>query len=344
MWTNIATGYLVNILTTTGPGLKWVIDYFAEVYRKMSAGDYNEEENIQQFRLAIANSPGMASSVKLESIDWKQLYDHCLKMCGGQKDDFIDGKPNYEKLAKIISKYKVEEPAGRLFDSIELPKVDFSAKPILMASIQLSWDEVGKVRHQFVSQLEQSKYNEHDLLSMSVPMLVASQLGVLRPMSSIPLCATLFEFIKRRNYTNLPMGSSIISASIDLFKLDQNVIHTFNPKYNSSDSIVIESEISKLLGNYTAYVYEYINSSKDIRITHFLLASIAFFLQNALPVAENTSNLDASASYPNVQMLMLQFSSTIELRWDSDILGGRYRKLVRELEAEIEDTRALWEV
>jgi hypothetical protein len=60
MWTNNATGYLANILTTTGPGLKWVIDYFAEVYRKMSAGDYNEEENIQQFRLAIANSPGMA--------------------------------------------------------------------------------------------------------------------------------------------------------------------------------------------------------------------------------------------------------------------------------------------
>jgi hypothetical protein len=213
-----------------------------------------------------------------------------------------------------------------------------------LASIHLTWDDKGNTRHRVTSPLKLTDYQVQDGLALSVPLLFASQLGVLRPMHSLRLCSEITDFLGATPLATRPIDPPLVAARIDLHKKDQTVVCTFFPDVTPSGQMDIEIAICRLITNYITHVHASVQDQLRGFMTQMLAPSLVFFLENALPAAGGSASRDPSASYPRVQAAMLQFSWTIYPRWGGKIPEDRFRSLVKSAQLGLKEARAQWGV
>lgn len=121
------TGYLTELLTKTQAGYKWCLDFFGEVYRRKSAGQYDEDQFIKKFK-EIASKPlpmkmPFGGTIEVEDIDWSILYHNCLKATKSLEIDIKnetitllnEKEPIIERKASTISKHDQQKKVTRLY-------------------------------------------------------------------------------------------------------------------------------------------------------------------------------------------------------------------------------------
>ena len=101
-WTNNNTAHLAIMFSETQAGIRWVLNYFAEVYKHLSIGDYDLEPIIAHFTEAM--SKGVKEDVKYwgksPDIDYRQLFFFWYESNSEMKHDYKDGKFDLEAYKK----------------------------------------------------------------------------------------------------------------------------------------------------------------------------------------------------------------------------------------------------
>lgn len=214
--------------------------------------------------------------------------------------------------------------------------------PTLLASISLAWDEQGRITSRFAAEVPVDDYKRQDGIALSAVLIACAQLGVLSPQHSVPLCASLLDFIEEQTVQYQPIAPPLQSARIDLLWKDSGIVHTFHPEIVPSGNMDVEVAISHLITNYINHVSETVLPELTGYLRHTLLACTLFLLQEALLMAARTRPRDPSASNMEVQLAMLQFSETIYPQWGGLIPKANFTSLLSEAHQHFAKTRKTW--
>ena len=121
-------------------------------------------------------------------------------------------------------------------------------------SISLTWDKTGRVTHKITGARLPSPRDDQDLwvLAPSGPLLLANQLGVMRPSSGLIACAHALDIASGQDFLLKPISSALSTAKVEfVYRRDGSLAVLFFPSYSalaSSDSL--EEGVRQLVSNY----------------------------------------------------------------------------------------------
>ncbi len=132
-----------------------------------------------------------------------------------------------------------------------------------VASIYLEWNNDGKINHKL--DLHDTRYTKNPFLwiiAPSAPMLLAHQLGTLKPSYGLNLCSKILEVMRNDQYIFSPINTVLKNARLEIFALpDKNTFLQYHPAHallHNSDSL--EEGGRQLVANYFYYVYSQVGA------------------------------------------------------------------------------------
>ena len=201
-----------------------------------------------------------------------------------------------------------------------------------VAMISLSWDEYGRVTHRLQSFITTDDYQKNDALGLSVPLIIASQFGVLAPKYSIDLCKYILDYLSgvQRNpeLIQLPLSS----ARIELIQKESLIVPVFHPSILEGGTMEPEEAVRRLL---TSYVY---HADEELipEIVHYmrviLLAAVSYYLSEALMEEIKDSSFKLEEPTARLNLSMLDFTFSIFPQWQGgpSLQPARFKNLLRE--------------
>lgn len=119
-------------------------------------------------------------------------------------------------------------------------------------------EQRGKINHKL--DLHDTRYMKNPFLwiiAPSAPMLLAHQLGTLKPSYGFSLCSKILEVMRNDQYIHSPINTTLKNARLEIFALpDRNTFLQYHPAHAllyNSDSL--EEGSRQLVANYFYYVY-----------------------------------------------------------------------------------------
>lgn len=184
-----------------------------------------------------------------------------------------------------------------------------------LASITLTWDEFGCISHSLESNTPATEYQRADALALSVPLVTASQLGVLVTKRSIDLCEHALNFLAKPGHPPEVIQYPLGSARIDLLQKDSTIVSTFYPSFLEGGTMDPEEAVRRLLSNYFSHVNAAVIDELAGYMKAVVLAAVYFYLSTALPKAVQNRSFSIDEPSLDIQLMMLQFCETIYPQW-----------------------------
>lgn len=207
-----------------------------------------------------------------------------------------------------------------------------------VASIYISWNKNGNISQR----MESSGYNKQDLLSLSVPLVIASQLGILNIRSAIILCTNCLNYLATSQSTVLAIPPILRSVRVNLHEKGETLVETFYPEIINSTGETKEYEeaILRFYNNYVIYVLDNINNSRAKLLKQSLLMSIHFFLDKALTKIIELPNFSLDTYSKEVQYTMLNFCETIYPNWEGSLPIDRFMEILKKAQKQCQYIQA----
>lgn len=126
-------------------------------------------------------------------------------------------------------------------------------------SIHISWRGISEMHHRIEGAvLAPPRENQLAwILAPSAPLLVAHQLGVLRPSHALIVSGWILDMLFRDRYVLMPINPALRGARIDFhFTGGPGIKVTFHPEHALfANSESLEEGVRQLINNYTHHVY-----------------------------------------------------------------------------------------
>ena len=207
-----------------------------------------------------------------------------------------------------------------------------------VAIISLSWDEFGRVEHELRSFIPADDYQESDALGLSVPLIVASQCGVLAPRYSLDLCRCTLEYLSGVELKPEVIQFPLSSAKIELIRKESTIVPIFHPSVLEGGTMEPEEAVRRLLTNYIFRV----DSDLIPEIRHYLratlMAVVSYYLSEALEQELDAPDFSLDVPPPRLHELMLGFTFSIFPQWQGgpSIQPKRFKKNLGEIRGQYE--------
>jgi hypothetical protein len=197
-----------------------------------------------------------------------------------------------------------------------------------VASIFITWNKNGNISQR----MECHGYNKQELLALSVPLVIGSQLGILNIRSGLILCENCLKYLATSQSTVLPIPPIIRSARVNLHEKADTIVETFFPEIiNSTDATKeYEEAILRFYNNYIISVLDNINNNNASLLKQSLLMSIHFYLDVALPKIIELPDFYLDTYFKQVQYIMLNFCESIYPHWEGIFPRGRFLELLEK--------------
>lgn len=193
-----------------------------------------------------------------------------------------------------------------------------NAQIILLAKITLSWDLLGRIKHEIKSDFNFNNYQIEDALGYSSVVSFESQLGILPIKRSLMLCTKVLDFIESDELIYEPVNSCLRGVEIEIVK-GESVFHQFKPNvriFSNNDNI--EDSISQFIRNYLLYTYKNVSSEGlPLRIKVNSLYAIKFYLCDILyPLVGRGIIKNANTNYWEIQKKIIEDTHTFYDSWN----------------------------
>lgn len=203
-----------------------------------------------------------------------------------------------------------------------------------LATIKASWDNAGRIHHDFQYKYKLNQYQIEDGLAFSAVVTIASQLSVVSIGRSLVLCSQMLDFLESGRTVISPINSALQGVEIELWRRKE-VYHQFHPKmkpFASNDSV--EDGVCQFLTNYLYYVHGFVTDEFRTRIKNVLAFTLLHYLSDALGDAIQEGVRDTSENSIAIQESTLMFSANLYPWWDSLQMArlpvGQYQEVLDE--------------
>jgi hypothetical protein len=213
----------------------------------------------------------------------------------------------------------------------------------IVASISLSWDDFGRLSHSLSTFVPADDYQKADVLAFSVPLITASQLGVLTPHHSIGLCGQALNFLSGNRHVQEVIPHSFKGARIDLHAKGQTIVCTFHPTFIGQGEMEYDEAVRRLLSNYSSHINSTVIDELSGYMRNVLLAAVRFYLSSALAEAEKHAPFSPDIHKADIQFTMLSFCESIYPLWQSgpSLTQDRFASNLLEAQRNYQRIRAL---
>ena len=200
--------------------------------------------------------------------------------------------------------------------------------PVPLLAVFIQWRSSGLLSHTYEAYAPLTEAQTTDALCLSVPLLIASQLGVLTPRVALPLCSLLLDLLDGTCVAPPLPNGPLQSAKITMLKEGGIIVHTFEPAFGPPAEMDTEDAVAAFLINYVIYVDKAAPEHLSASLRSFILAGVKFYLESVEEETRGRTEVAETAHSMPIQMEMLKFSWSMSPRWPGTT--NRFDTLVNE--------------
>lgn len=207
-------------------------------------------------------------------------------------------------------------------------------------SIILDWNENGSITHRFEDAPLLPYSEKNNLLVMSVPVLIAYQLGDLCINRAVALCHYLLTFIHSGEIAIEPINSVLSGWYIDIYQ-GKNIYYIFSPHKSDTASVdSVEDGVKQMLCNYVWHICSVVPKELKRKINENILKAVHKFLTEALPLVVSRIEFKSNQKFPEIQKQMLQYSLYLPIIWKTEetMTTERYTNIMNQAKQAYQST------
>ena len=184
-----------------------------------------------------------------------------------------------------------------------------------IASIGLSWDELGRISHDLRVFIPADDYQKADALSLSAALLVSGQLGVLSPRYSLDLCSHALDFLDLQPHEPEVIQFPLSKARIELIQQESTIVSTFHPDFLQGGTMEPEEAVRRLLTNYLYHVNATVIPELAGYLRSIVLGTVYYYLSVVLSKELRQRSFSTDVASSQLNMSMIEFSYSIYPQW-----------------------------
>ena len=188
-------------------------------------------------------------------------------------------------------------------------------EPKTIASVQLVWDEYGRMSHILQSLIPANEYQRADALALSAALLFSGQLGVLAPRYAVDLCREALGFLESVPHEPELIQYPLSEGRIDLIQKEATIVCLFHPSILEGGTMELEEAVRRLLTNFLYYAESTVIPELVGYLRSVILATVTYYLSIALRKDMKDSSFSRDRVSPQLNMSMIQFTHTIFPQW-----------------------------